>query len=161
MTFPSKPNRRQLLRFSALSGAGIMFGYGEARADGECISSEVARAPRPEAAVSLKRLAAKLVECGDPNDRQGQKHTSARQAACDSSALLGGLTRLDGFVVDSAQQDIVLWGASESGKPPLRTDDFVIALRVANGLYTVKEGGKTVLYEPPSRSTPIQRCFSA
>lgn len=58
---------------------------------------------------------------------------------CSSDPLLtlAGLTRLDGFLIDKAKNDLVLVGAVErdSSKPVLQTADFVVALRSATLRY--------------------------
>jgi hypothetical protein len=41
---------------------------------------------------------------------------------------LGGITRVDGFVVDKDGHDVILFGPASSG-PALNLDDFVVALR--------------------------------
>jgi len=63
-------------------------------------------------------------------------------------ARLKGMTRLDGFVVNPAGQDIVIWGRKIDGQPPVFADDFLVALRAATGAYVVVENGRRVRYHP-------------
>jgi hypothetical protein len=77
---------------------------------------------RPERAVSLRQL-------------------SAQAAAGKRGLKLDGLTRLDGYVIDKENADIVLWGLAERGQSDLYFDDFVVALRAASDKYIeVKDG---------------------
>ena len=56
-----------------------------------------------------------------------------QRGLCTDEALskLAGLTRLDGFVLDPANRDVLLVGAVEKGKPALHAADFIVALRSA------------------------------
>jgi hypothetical protein len=77
---------------------------------------------RPERAVSLRQL-------------------SAQAASGKRGLKLDGLTRLDGYVIDKENSDIILWGLAERGQPDLNLDDFVVALRAASDKYIeVKDG---------------------
>jgi hypothetical protein len=71
----------------------------------------VALNAKPEKAVSLRQIAAALAN-GRP-------------------ARFEGLTRLDGYVIDDDNKDIVLFGAHEPGQPELQPADFIVALRSA------------------------------
>jgi hypothetical protein len=77
--------------------------------------------PTPERAVSLRQLSEALAS-GKP-------------------ARLEGLTRLDGYIVDQENRDIVIWGLAERGQPELQVPDLVIALRSAHGKYLVRKDG--------------------
>lgn len=88
----------------------------------------------PQVAISLKAISAQLRKCG--------------RSACAEARQMGGMTRLDGFLVDRAAQDIVLWGAAEAGEPRLVIEDFLVALRAAYWRYPVTENGKKVHYRP-------------
>jgi hypothetical protein len=66
---------------------------------------------RPERAVSLREVSAAL--------------------SAGKLARFEGLTRLDGFTLDADNQDIIVWGLAERGKPELQVEDFVVALRSA------------------------------
>jgi hypothetical protein len=61
---------------------------------------------------------------------------------------LCGIRRLVGYVIDSANRDIVLIGKIDSTSPPLRLEDFVIALRSAWWIYAPLRGN-TYYYSPP------------
>lgn len=47
------------------------------------------------------------------------------------ATTLGNITRLDGFIIDTEHNDIVLFGESLPTDTPLQTDDFIAALRSA------------------------------
>ncbi|QFR33581.1 DUF1598 domain-containing protein [Ancylobacter sp. TS-1] len=87
----------------------------------------------PAVAVSLKELSGAIAACS------GRTESFAR-TRCARLKRLGGMTRLDGFVADPANRDVILWGQKEKGAPPLDFDDFIIALRAAWGRYVGKPG---------------------
>jgi len=62
---------------------------------------------------------------------QQQLRQSEGQPLPDQLRDLGGLTRIDGFIIDSKGRDLVLVGIADGSGAPLRTDDFVVALRNA------------------------------
>jgi len=64
---------------------------------------------------------------------------------------LCGLTRVEGYVLDRANRDLVLLGQVDPAAPPLHTEDLVIALRSAWLKYAWKEG-KTRYYDHPGCS---------
>jgi hypothetical protein len=98
----------------------------------ECRSSDCC-------AVSLKSLQKELQTC-------------AESGVCpDQYFKLGGLTQIDGYVIDETNQDIILFGESLPWEPALYTEDFVIALRNAWIMYyTLK--GNTKYYANPGCS---------
>jgi hypothetical protein len=96
--------------------------------------------PDPQMAVSLRRLIAKAVEC--------PLRPATGADPCANFHPMGGMTRLDGFVVDRANRDVVLWGLAEPDAPPLMLDDLVVAIRAAHGGYPVIENGREVTYQP-------------
>src|SRR5581483_3191317 len=77
---------------------------------------------RPQRAVSLRQVTAAL-KSGRP-------------------VTLEKLTRLDGYIIDAANHDIVLWGLSEQGQPELQIQDFVVALRAAHDRYDNRYGNE-------------------
>lgn len=90
--------------------------------------------PRPSSppeevrAVSLKVLQAGLRTCQPEN-------------SCPPELLrLAGLNTILGFVVDQTNQDLILFGQSDSSLPALYLEDFVIALRNAEMKYAPLEG---------------------
>lgn len=92
--------------------------------------------PDPQVAVSLRAITAQLKACGTSRSK------------CREATTLGGMTRLDGFLLDRAGNDVVLWGASETGRPGLVLDDFLVALRAAHMRYPTMENGRKVFYQP-------------
>jgi len=62
---------------------------------------------------------------------QEQLRQSEGQPLPDQLRDLGGLTRLDGFIVDRKTRDVVLVGIADASSQALRTEDFVVALRNA------------------------------
>lgn len=76
---------------------------------------------------------------------------SLRSASTRSAAELGGLTRVLGYVVDDANADLLLYGQAEPTRPPLRVDDFAVALRNAWLKYAERRGN-TIYIEHPGCS---------
>ncbi len=64
---------------------------------------------------------------------------------------MDGLTRVDGFAIDSLREDLVLVGRREPGAPHLDLDDFVVALRNAYRRYARIEDDRRI-YAPPGCS---------
>ncbi len=62
-----------------------------------------------------------------------------------------GLTRVEGYTLDRANADVVIFGKADPTAPPLHTEDFVIALRSAWLKYAWKEA-KTRYYSNPGCS---------
>lgn len=69
----------------------------------------------------------------------------------DEVRLLGGLTRVEGYVIDRKNEDIILVGRAERGAPAMHLDDFVVALRCVWKLYA-EQKGDTLNYTPPGVS---------
>ena len=87
-------------------------------------------------AVSLRQLEYELSDC--------QSH-----GACSEASLTWyGITRVGGYVVDIAHQDIILYGSTDPGLPPLRVEDFAVALRNAMHLYVTDDGEKLIYSDP-------------
>lgn len=88
-------------------------------------------------AISLKIFLGKVNENNSAN------------AYTDAIRYLAGITEIRGFALDEERQDIILFGAVEEGKPPILTEDLIIALRNINYEYATKEGN-TRYYSYPS-----------
>ena len=88
-----------------------------------------------------------------------QRAISLRQVSADLAAgrpaLLEKLTRLDGYIVDAANQDIILWGISEPDQPNLFIEDFVVALRAAKGKYGVLRDNVNYITNPLISIDPV------
>jgi len=87
-------------------------------------------------AISIRQLQRELRACGG-FDR-----------CRDEVLLLGGITEVLGYVEDAENQDLVLFGASDGGRPPIRSEDFAVALRNAWLEYAPVQNG-TVTYSYP------------
>ena len=61
---------------------------------------------------------------------------------------LCGLTRINGYVVDEANKDVILIGSVDHNKPPLYLDDFVVALRNAWMKYAELKGNTNYYSNP-------------
>lgn len=83
-------------------------------------------------AVSLKVLQQKVESC------------MAYQDCSKNIIELCGLKKIDGFVIDKKNGDIILIGKVDFTSPPLYLEDFVISLRNAQGKYSP--------YSPPGCS---------
>ncbi|MGO9547188.1 MAG: DUF1598 domain-containing protein [Rhodomicrobium sp.] len=84
--------------------------------------------PHPQRAVSLRQISDALGS-GKP-------------------ARFEGLTRLEGYVVDRDNHDVILWGLAERDQPELQIQDFVVALRSAYDRYTIVRDGVTYRVSP-------------
>ncbi len=83
------------------------------------ISSVARPEDYPIRAVSLKSLQRQLGSC-------------TPGGSCSEELLkLGGLTRIQGYVLDDAGNDLILFGPAEPESSPLHTEDLVVALRNA------------------------------
>src|SRR5262245_24198396 len=102
--------RRAFVTASVVAGIAPLFAR-SSLAENACKMELAPLAAKPEKAVSLKEVS-RLLAAGMP-------------------APLGGLTRLDGYVIDDDNKDIVLFGVAERGQPELQVADFVVALRSA------------------------------
>lgn len=77
---------------------------------------------------------------------------SAVKSGDNPGALtLAGLTRIDGYIVDPDNRDIVLYGQADPRQPALYFDDLVIALRNVNMSYA-KFSSNTYYYTSPGCS---------
>ena len=84
-------------------------------------------------AVSLKVLQKQLGHC------------PPRDYACKRQLFrLAGITTVRGYVVDQKNDDIILFGEVDTCLPPLRLDDFVVALRSAWDKYERPDPGCTI-----------------
>lgn len=87
----------------------------------------------PQAAVSLRALSESL---------------KTQRTPPEEPRSLGGLTRLDGYAIDRAGRDLVIWGQAEQGAPQLMVDDFLVALRAAYDRYVEVRDGQRVRLMP-------------
>lgn len=112
MTTRNELTRRAMLAGGLAAGIAPLFARPAAAAvEDYCRVSLTPIRTRPERAVSLRRVAEAL--------------------AAGKPARFEGLTRLDGYVVDDENKDIVLFGIKEGGQPELQPADFIVALRSA------------------------------
>lgn len=111
MTTKLQLNRRALLTTGAAAGLFPLL-HRSALADA-CTMALTTVKGKPDRAVSLKEVS-QLMAAGKP-------------------ARLEGLTRLDGYVVDRENRDIILFGGVERGQPELQPADFIVTLRSAYG----------------------------
>jgi hypothetical protein len=65
--------------------------------------------------------------------------------------MLGGLTRIDGYVIDESTNDVILFGDADTSSPRLYTEDFVVALRNVWGRYD-SAAGNTICHSAPGCS---------
>ncbi len=90
-------------------------------------------------AVSLKVLQKKVKECRS-------------LLKCPPEVRhLAGITSINGYVLDNANHDVILFGEVDSSLPPLNLEDFVIALRNAWMKYAERKGN-TIYYSHPGCS---------
>jgi hypothetical protein len=84
--------------------------------------------------------------------KQIQSAAAAGQAETDLTQRTG-ITRVLGYVVDRAHQDILLLGIVDPSRtaPALSVEDFVVLLRNAWGHYVQRKGNK-LYYSPPTIS---------
>ena len=84
-------------------------------------------------ALSLKVLQQQLRAC------------SSRKNCSNKVKYMGGMTYIAGYLLDRANQDIILLGRADEGSPRLHTDDFILTLQ--NSWYRyAKRSGHTVYY---------------
>jgi hypothetical protein len=90
-------------------------------------------------AVSLKVLQERLRICVPAAD-------------CDDDVLtLCSLTQIDGYIIDEKNNDLILYGSVEPERPPLYTENLVVALRNKWNKYA-KVVGNTIYYSDPACS---------
>ncbi len=83
---------------------------------------------------------------------QEQLKTCHPEGECpDDLYMFAGIKRITGFVINSANQDLLLMGETDPGLPPLHLDDFVVALRYAWLRYASRRGN-TYRYSYPGCS---------
>ena len=87
-------------------------------------------------AVSLKVLQDRL------------KSENEKGYVSDELLRFAGITRVDGYIVDKANEDLILFGKMETGFRRLYLDDFVIALRNTFLKYAVRKGD-SLYYRAP------------
>ena len=141
MRFPQSLGRRQVL--AVLVGAAVV---APTRSMAECEVPATLFDPAPQAAVSLRALAEEL---------------KAERNPPRAPRPLGGLTRLDGYAIDRAGRDLLLWGQAEQGTPVLMLDDFLVGLRAAYGRYVEVRDGQRVRIMPGISIDADLRAFKA
>lgn len=62
-----------------------------------------------------------------------------------------GITRLTGFLIDQENEDVILFGITDSDKPPMLFEDFVVALKNVRNDYII-ESDSGRYYEYPGCS---------
>lgn len=87
-------------------------------------------------AISLKAFQQELAEYG-PGDN-----------CPDELRLFGGMTQVEGLVLDEENNDLIVYGTAQPGQPPLHTEDFVVAARNVWRKYAEVEGN-TIYYAYP------------
>lgn len=91
---------------------------------------------QPTRAVSLKVLQEQLGAC-------------TPERSCHEELLeLGGLTRIQGYILDDASNDLILFGQVGPESLPLHTEDFVVALRNAWLKYAELKGDTYYYFDP-------------
>jgi hypothetical protein len=144
MTIANTLTRRSVLTGLAGAAAAPLIST-NASADPQGVSvcsnlpAPVVAVANPQRAISLRQLSAAL-EAGRP-------------------AVLEKLTRLDGYVVDADNRDIILWGLSEPDQPNLFIEDFVVALRAAHGKYGELRNGINYISNPLISIDPVPAVF--
>ncbi len=88
-------------------------------------------APASFCASSAQQSSASSVRAVSLRVLQQQLRQVEGQPLPDELRDFGGLTRLDGFIVDRKTRDVVLIGVADTSCQTLRTEDFVVALRNA------------------------------
>jgi hypothetical protein len=144
MKIPNAMTRRSVLAgFAATASASLVSTKSSADTQGVSVCSNLPATPiataNPQRAISLRQLSAAL-EAGRP-------------------AGLEKLTRLDGYVIDADNRDIVLWGQSEPDLPDLFVEDFVVALRATHGKYGVMRNGINYISNPLISIDPVASIF--
>ncbi len=74
-----------------------------------------------------------------------------RERSSKQALKLCGITRLQGFIVDSGARDIILVGSVDPTYPTLHADDLVVAFRSAHMVY-VQRKGNVRYFTPPGCS---------
>jgi hypothetical protein len=126
-----KLNRRSMLKAGVASLASLSSRSVSALAKGSgdvCGAVPKTATGRPEQAVSLREVAKAL---GDGRE-----------------VRLERLTRLDGYIVDRENRDVVIWGLSERDQPELHVEDLIVALRSAYGRYAARRDGVDYIATP-------------
>lgn len=97
-----------------------------------------------EGSTSLRAISLRILEREAENCMNGTR--------CGRDVLLmGGLTKIVGYVVDEQNKDIIFFGEANNSGPPLYLEDFVLALRNAWFRYAELRGN-TYYYSYPGCS---------
>ena len=107
--------------------------------------------------VSLRSLQAEL----RPSSPRAEKLKRPQAAE-----RMFGLTQVLGYVIDERNDDLLLYGRTEPGRPAVRTDDFVVALRNVWLKYAERRNNTIYIEHPgcsidpdPSVMRELQRIF--
>jgi len=138
---PSAITRRSMLASGLAAASAPLFGSVANSLQVECPSEPQAQVmrPRPQRAVSLRQLSAAL--------------------AAGGPARLEGMTRVDGYVIQQENQDVVLWGLAERGQAELHVADLVVALRAAHKRYLERRNGVDYIITPLISIDPNPEVF--
>jgi len=73
---------------------------------------------------------------------------------------LAGITQIHGYVVDEANNDLILFGERDPNLPLLYLEDFVVALRNAMHKYTTQQGDTSYYHYPGCSIDPDPQVLS-
>ena len=96
-------------------------------------------------AFSLRVAQEVLQEGGSDPSRQRELNT------------LGGITLLQGYVLDPENRDVILFGKPDPALPELQLQDFLVAYRNADLQYAELRGTPATTRSPDARSTRTPR----
>jgi hypothetical protein len=132
----------RLLHGFALLGCLLVVLAAWAPSAEQCEPAASTAPARAEYVVPLRRAEARLRDC------------QARGSCTEGDLTWYGMTRVSGYVIDSANQDILLYGSREEGAPRLYVEDFIVAIKNVLHHYVVPVPGKknTFLYSDPAVS---------
>lgn len=80
-----------------------------------------------------------------------------KQTCSETLLQLAQLTRIDGYVIDAKNKDVILIGQVDPTMPTLYLEDFVLALRDAWKMYAIKKGDTYIYTEPGCTIDPQPR----
>lgn len=141
-------NRRNFLLSTGAAAFAQSLSQGSGAAP-SCVADVRQLDPKPERAVSLRQLCKALSACAVDDKK------------CQKLVYFNGITRLDGYVLDPENHDIILWGQVEKDAPPLHFQDLVVALRSSHGRYVEVRGGTRYLIQPAISIDPNPEVWRA
>jgi hypothetical protein len=113
-------------------------------ADGtDCTAAVSTRLSAPSRALSLRLLQEDLAACAGGTACRGD------------AATMYGLTRINGYVLDPQNADIVLFGEANTDEPELYSEDFAVALRALLLRYGHTEGNVRYFSYPGISIDPL------